>query len=192
MNKEIVINEENYESYKKLYEIIPRIDKWYDHHMEPYDKKTEHLATVLRAGIFLSTISFTFASAFLDVPGVLGVVGLGVAGFYAALCYVPYKFVKKRNLKLFKKDYPNIDPNVEFDELEKELKKYQELSLIPEDIKEQEENQTNYIKENINSMNLKEKYQALKDEISYIEQLETQEKYNEENKEKVNLKKYRV
>lgn len=196
MNKKIVINEENFEIYNMLYKI-----------------KENNIGCKYRNGEIIETAGMSLIVSSCAIPIIAlssayyfnfpaeGMAAtffgsLLVASFLPITIYSDYNYMK--NIEKFNNDYPEVDIDVPYSELKKELKKYQELSVIPEDIKEQEQKQTNYIKENINNMNLKEKYQALKDEISYIEQLEIQERYQNTDdldnkvKNKNSLSKYRV
>ena len=190
MNKKIVINKENYEIYNMLCKI--KENNIGCKYRNGEIKETTGISLIVSScAIPIISLSSAF---YFNIPweGVAATFfgSLLVGSFLPSTIYLDYNYEK--NIKKIKNDYPEIDIDVPYNELKKGLKKYRELSVIPEDIKEQEEKQINYIKENINSMSLKEKYQALKEEIEYIEQLETQEKYNEDKKEKVNLKKYRV
>lgn len=86
------------------------------------------------------------------------------------------KIVEKIAVQEFKKNHPDFDTNIDVNELEKELEKYDILSSIPKDIdKKQEEVISRY--DEFKQVNNEERIEYLKNELKILEQVEQKNIY---------------
>ena len=170
MEKDI-INYENYDGYKTLLKL-----KENEPGTKYKKKKIIFNNTPIWNSAFFSLIIHA-AIIVLD-PSLIILMPLTLLGTIAIGHEVSVKMMLKKNLKKFKEDYPNIDIDIENVELQKELSKYEELSM----------NKDNHMNEELYKHDLKvldnefkektttEKIELLKKEIEFWNQVEKQEK----------------
>lgn len=198
MEKDFEITEDNYEAYKKLHGI--KSFTLNSRNLEYYDKKTNILSDLLfYTGCIVSLIlPLAIACTFFPNPTLLtGIFGnIAIWGVILGGFYLSYKltntYTKKRGMKLFKQDYPNLKYDINQEELKKELVKYEELSSLPKDIETKKEESLSNFSEKIKGMTTSEKIAYLEEQKEFWEQVKIQEKYQDKtidlDKEKVKQK----
>lgn len=169
MEKDI-INYENYDGYKTLLKIKEN---------KPGTKYKEKEIIFNNTPMWNSTFfSLIIHAALITLdPSLLILMPLTLLGTIAIGHEASIKMMLKKNLKKFKEDYPNIDIDIENVELQKELSKYEKLSM----------NKDNHMNEELYKHDLKvldnefkektttEKIELLKQEIEFWTQVEKQE-----------------
>ncbi len=105
---------------------------------------------------------------------------LGVLSVLIATSFVLFGFNKilsKISFRNFKKYYPDIDINIDKEELKKELVKYEELSKVEKDFEMKKEEHLSNYQASFRSMTPSEKIAFLEKEKEFWEQEQILEKY---------------
>ena len=175
------ITDENYPIYKKIYNIKTGA----------LDVKKVLKIGLLGAG---SVVALAILSVFVtkNVVTTFNLVNSEISASIAALTTVAVdgamaipimtglpKIAKKLYLKKLKKEYPDIDINVNIDNLKEALTKYEELSKIPKNIEEKKEQCLTNHSDEFKKKTTEEKISELKEEIEFWEQVKIEEKYRD-------------
>ncbi len=164
MEEKLEITDQNYNAYRHLYDIQKGRD---------YVNMTQFTIWVA----LLVAVTVNAPNLALIIGELLGATPLGIIttlimiGFCECfLIFGSKKILFKMSLKNFKEDYPDIDINIDKQELEKALVKYKELSKVEKDCeKKKEEHLSNY-QESFRSMTPSEKIAFLEKEKEFWEQ----------------------
>lgn len=148
----INITNDNYKLYNNLYKIknnSNRVNK-----IIVYDEKGKIIGKrlLLFDKIFSVLLPISLIAIFVPklVIAVLTTLVLGIPATIGLLHYTSLatsKYLQKRNLKLFKNDYPNIDTNVSFNKLKRALERYERLSLESNKVEITNEERLAYLKQ---------------------------------------------
>ena len=167
MENRLNINESNYNEYKLLNQILNSIEiKYKNGELKNDCNAFDVFVMGLSISILIvppiiwsifSTPTFNFNEAEMAVTMLSGVgATIGSSLFLSSI--VASKQIKK-NIKRFKKDYPNIDTDIEGEELQKELEKYEEFTKTVIIEKKNDE-----IKEVYENDNIKNYYPEIEEE----------------------------
>ena len=169
--KKLEITDENYNAYRHLYDI----QKGRDY----VDMKQFTIWIAL-----LVAVTVNAPNLVLIIGELLGATPLGIIttlimiGFCECfLIFVSKKILCKTSLKNFKEDYPDIDININKEELKKALVKYKGLSKVEKNFEEQKEEHLSNYQESFRSMTPSEKIAFLEKEKEFWEQEQILEKY---------------
>lgn len=173
------ITDENYEAYSELKKIKLRI--WRGTKEEKIISilsATLNGLIVLSSATWLSMIHGTISGLKFILPlfAVFGVDLLAMNG----LIKMSTKLMTKYQLKSYKKVYPNINTDIDVNELEKALTKYEELKKVPKDIEKKKEQCLLEHSDEFKEKTTDEKIGELKEEIEFWEQVKIEEKYRDD------------
>ena len=131
-----IINNNNYEQYKLLDKILNDFEITYKNGKL---KDTSKVIDIFMIGstisvlaiptaiwMIFSTPSFNFDKLEMGITMLSGI-GTGICSSLFLANGIASKKIKK-NIKRLKKDYPNINTNIEENQLKKELEKYEDFS----------------------------------------------------------------
>jgi len=158
-----------------------------------YENASYMIKNIIAVILFL-LIQFGFGVALAVVPSQYHLISFmiclaislnGILGVNA----IP-KIAKKFTIQEFKKRYPDFDTNIDVNELEKELEKYDILSNIPNDIEKQQQEVISKYDDSFRNMNNEERIEYLERELEILQQAEYKSKYGYiENNEQENFQK---
>ncbi len=165
MEEKLEITDENYDRYHSLYDIKNK---------EFYGTKKQIIIHYLIT-IVLEVICVSGAGIFYASSSMLGFcIGMIAA---CSIHLVSKPILSKISFRNFKEEYPNIDINIDKEELKKALVKYQELSKVEKDFEEKKEEHLENYPEAFRSMTPSEKIAFLEKEKEFWEQEKILEKY---------------
>lgn len=176
LQKEFDINADNYEMYDKLY----CLDKGIIRGGDTYG----NIASLVCGGTCaLSALGFTaltyFATSALNFSDA-GVTICTIAGGIGTITFLTptaIKITKKLEENRFKKLYPDVNMDVDADELGKALERYKELSTVPKDVEYQVEERLEKCSDEVKKLSTSEKIEYYKEQKEFWEKVAIQEKY---------------
>ena len=176
LQTEFDINDDNYEMYDKLYCLEKDI-------VRSGDIYGNIASIVCSCSCALSALGFTtltyFATSALNF-GDAGVTICTIAsgiGTLAVAFPTTLKISRKIEENRFKKLYPNVNMDVDADELGKALERYKELSTVPKDVEYQVEERLEKCSDEVKKLSTSEKIEYYKEQKEFWEKVAIQEKY---------------
>ena len=167
--KKLEITDENFDGYDTLYFIKA-------HSASILTRNTKESVLFCGLGVLMytvSTILFLGIGYFLTNINALFGISISLFMIFIGWGLISKSFIsinKKFQIKKLKEEYPDIDINIDKQELEKALVKYKELSKVEKDCeKKKEEHLSNY-QESFRSMTPSEKIAFLEKEKEFWEQ----------------------
>lgn len=175
-DQKLEITDENFDGYDNLYFI--KTNSAFILARNTKEKVLFYgLSILMYTGTFI--LSLRMASFLMDINGLFGIfIGSSmVIGGCALISKLLSISNQKFQIKKLKEEYPDIDINIDKEELKKALVKYKELSKVEKDFdKKKEEHLENY-QESFRSMAPSEKIAFLEKEKQFWEQEAILEKY---------------
>ncbi len=178
-----LINDNNYDEYKLLHSMR-------DYHVKCenadivtnspyYSKKERRLEALIVTGIPI-TMCVVVLSSFITQNYLIVFISLLVS-FGVGMFAITNGFEVVRNnlINKLKRDFPDLDYDIDQNELGEGLQKYEELSKLPKNLENQKEEHLSSMEGNMRSLSTQEKIEYLKNESEFWNLVAIEEKYKE-------------
>ena len=176
--KKLEINEDNYEAYTELLSALKGL-------CNPKHKVRDNTILAIAGVLGVSAlVASCVAAAILEAWQAILIAIFVTAPSLAGIVIGVDAIGKKLSLRSVKRDYPDLDIDVDKHELEKELVRYNKLSKLPKDIEKQKDEHSIEYSDQVKEMTTQEKIEYFQREKEFWENYAIKEKYENKVKNK--------